>query len=124
MANALTPSRVTLSEAAIHLTRNVALKISEIFRLEDKDEISLYVCFCFIAYSKKRSTSPESVIVLFSPELLAKLFLLWTAKQSNKRSGTRLKTESETGERLLRHALPISLLILRKKNDCFAVYFY
>ena len=24
--------------------------------------------------------------------------------------------------RLLRHALPISLLILRKKTDCFAVY--
>ena len=52
-----------------------------------------------------------------------------TREQSNKRSGTRLKTESETGERrygrvrlarfarirLLRHALPISLLILRKK---------
>ena len=43
-------------------------------------------------------------------------------EQSNKRSGTRLKTESET-ERLarfarvtlVRHALPISLLILRKK---------
>ena len=49
---------------------------------------------------------------------------------SNKRSGTRLKTESETGERrygrvtlarfarvtLLRHALTISLLILRKKR--------
>ena len=51
MANALTPSRVTLSEAAIHLTRNVALKISEIFRLEDNDEISLYVLF--FAYSKK-----------------------------------------------------------------------
>ena len=48
----------------------------------------------------------------------------------NKRSGTRLKTESETGERrygrvrlarfarvtLLRHALTISLLILRKKR--------
>ena len=40
-----------------------------------------------------------------------------------KRSGTRLKKESETvneltgvwGSRLLRHALPISLLILRKK---------
>ena len=59
-----------------------------------------------------------------------------TREQSNERSGTRLKTESETGERrfslaflsrasrsrLLRHALPISLLILRKKNDCFAVY--
>ena len=38
-----------------------------------------------------------------------------TREQSNKRSGMRLKTESETGERLLRHALPISLLILRKK---------
>ena len=45
-------------------------------------------------------------------------------QQSNKRSGTRLKTESETGERqffslarvrLVRHVLPISLLILRKK---------
>ena len=60
-----------------------------------------------------------------------------TREQSNERSGTRLKTESETGERrfslaflsrasrsrLLRHALPISLLILRKKkNDCLAVY--
>ena len=38
-----------------------------------------------------------------------------TLEQSNKRSGMRLKTESETGERFLRHALPISLLILRKK---------
>ena len=46
-----------------------------------------------------------------------------TREQSNKRCGTRLKTESETGERLARfarlrilsHALPISLLILRKK---------
>ena len=65
-----------------------------------------------------------------------------TREHSNKRSGTRLKTESETGERrffllsphitphspygrvrlarfarvrLLSHALPISLLILRKK---------
>ena len=43
-----------------------------------------------------------------------------TSEQSNKRSGTRLKTESERLERfarmrLLRHALAISLLILRKK---------
>ena len=67
-----------------------------------------------------------------------------TREQSNKRSRTRLKTETQTGERrfflsphmpygrislahftrvrLLRHALPISLLILRKKTDCFAVY--
>ena len=54
-----------------------------------------------------------------------------TREQSNKRSGTRLKTESETGERgsvrlarfarvrLLRHAL---LILRRKKNDGFAVY--
>ena len=53
-----------------------------------------------------------------------------TREQSNKRSGMRLKTESETGERrsrrvtlarvrLLRHALPISLLILRKKATVF-----
>ena len=68
MANALIPSRVTLSEAAIHLTRKVALKISEIFRLEDNDEISLYVCFVFFfAYSKKQIDIPESVIVLFFP---------------------------------------------------------
>ena len=38
-----------------------------------------------------------------------------TQEQSNKRSGMSLKTESETGERRLCHALPISLLILRKK---------
>ena len=46
-----------------------------------------------------------------------------TREQSNKRSGTRVKTESETGARLARfvpaklllHALPISLLILRGK---------
>ena len=46
-----------------------------------------------------------------------------TREQSNRMSGTRLKTERETGERgsraslvrLLRHALPISFLILRKK---------
>ena len=36
-------------------------------------------------------------------------------EQSNKGSGTRLKTESETGEDL-RNALPISLLILRKNQ--------
>ena len=58
-------------------------------------------------------------------------------EQSNERSGTRLKTESESGEgrvrlarfarlRLLRHDLPISLLILRKKptvlqSNCIAV---
>ena len=50
-----------------------------------------------------------------------------TREQSNKRSGMRLKTESETGERrygrvrLLRHALPISFTDFEKKTDCFAV---
>ena len=59
-----------------------------------------------------------------------------TREQSNKRSGTRLKTESETGEsrlfffslsshahracearaRLLRHVLPISLLTVLRKT--------
>ena len=44
-----------------------------------------------------------------------------TREQSNKRSGTTLKTESQ---RLLRHSLPISLLILRKKTGCFTVYMF
>ena len=52
-----------------------------------------------------------------------------TREQSNKRCGTRLKTESVASGRLARfarvrllpHALPISLLILRKKTDSFAV---
>ena len=53
-----------------------------------------------------------------------------TPEQLNKRSGTRVKTGSKTGERrygrerlarfarvrLLRHALPLSLLVLRKKT--------
>ena len=43
-----------------------------------------------------------------------------TRELSNRRSGTRLGRFARV--RLLRHALPISLLILRKKTDCFAVY--
>ena len=44
-----------------------------------------------------------------------------TREQSNKRPGTRLKTESETGEGLARerHPLLISLLFLRGKNRLF-----
>ena len=80
MANALTPSTVTFSEAAIYLTRNVALKISEIFRLEDNDEISLYVFFFF--FFLKKIDIPESFILLFSPELLAKLSILKEVKLS------------------------------------------
>ena len=55
-----------------------------------------------------------------------------TREQSNKRSGARLKTESEHGRvritrfprlRLLRHSLPISLLILRK-NQQFDIFLH
>ena len=80
MANALTPSRVTLSEAAIHLTRNVALKISEIFRLEDNDEISLFFFFSF--FLKKDRHLRKASLYFFSPELLAKLFILKEVKPS------------------------------------------
>ena len=64
MANALTSSTVTFSEAAIKLTRDVALKISEIFRLEDNDEISLFVFF-FRVFQKKRSTSWKASLYFF-----------------------------------------------------------
>ena len=68
MANALTRSRVTLSEAAIHLTRNVALKISEIFRLEDNDEISLFFFFFFSRILKKGRHLRKASLYFFSPE--------------------------------------------------------
>ena len=65
---------------------------------------------------------PVSDVLVLQPKLDCKTLRTFTysstREQSNKRSGTRLKTESETGERrlrLLRYALPISLLILRKK---------
>ena len=57
-----------------------------------------------------------------------------TREQSNKRSGTRLKTESETHTPygrvrlarlarvgLLRHALPIFFTDFERKTDCFTV---
>ena len=64
MANALTPSTVTFPEAAMHLTRNVALKISEIFRLEDNDEISLSVFFSRIL---KKDRHPRKASLYFFP---------------------------------------------------------
>ena len=85
MANALTRSRVTLSEAAIHLTRNVALKISEIFRLEDNDEISLFFFFFFFFFLrilKKGRHLRKASLYFFPPELLAKLFILKEVKPS------------------------------------------
>ena len=73
----------------------------------------------------------ESTLGFVGPVLDCKTVRIFayssTREQSNKRCGTRLKTESETTPygrvrlarfariRLLRHALPISLLILRKK---------
>ena len=86
--------------------------LSVTWRAEDRKQqpiIDGKVCICF-----------------WTPMPLGSLpSLVLTRKQSNKRSGTRLKTESETGERphglvrlahfarvrLLRHALPISVLI-------------
>ena len=79
--------------------------------------------------------SPTLVVTAQNPEGLldcktVRIFAYSsTREQSKKRSGTRLKTDSEIGERrygrvrlarfarvrLLRHTLPISLLILRKK---------
>ena len=58
-----------------------------------------------------------------------------TLEQSNKRSGTRQKTESETGERpyglahfagvrLLRHALPISVLIFSGACNTSSVKYF
>ena len=47
-----------------------------------------------------------------------------TGEQSNKRPGTpyrRVRLARFARVTLLRHALPISLLILRKKTDCFSV---
>ena len=82
MANALTPSRVTLSEAAIHLTRNVALKIPEIFRLEDNDEISFSFFFFFSRILKKDRHLRKASLYFFPPELLAKLFILKEVKPS------------------------------------------
>ena len=67
MANALTPSTVTFSEAAIHLTRNVAFKISEIFRLEDNDEISLFVFFFFFSRILKKDRHPRKASLYFFP---------------------------------------------------------
>ena len=70
----------------------------------------------FVLYRGFGGTPPSNLPLLPS-----------TREQSNKRSGTRLKPESETGERRygrvrLARALPISLLIFRrKKPDCFAV---
>ena len=43
-------------------------------------------------------------------------------KQSNKRSGARLKTDSKTEERCVKQLLRYAKPILRKKDACFAVY--
>ena len=44
-----------------------------------------------------------------------------TREQSNKRSGTRLKTESETGDGTL-YGFTDFFTDFEKKTDCFAVY--
>ena len=69
----------------------------------------------------------------FSPGLDCKTVRIFayssTRKQSNKRSGTRLKTESETGETRYKYVFFLSRAPrfadffndLGKKTDCFAV---
>jgi len=74
MANALTPSTVTFSEAAIYLTRNVALKISEIFRLEDNDEISLYVFF--FSRTLKKDRHPGKLHCTFFARIISKVIYI------------------------------------------------
>ena len=95
---------------------------------------------------EKRTKPPSSPIYQLDCKTVHIFAYSSTREQSNKRSGTRLKTERRLGRdarffflsphspyglvrlgrfartRLLRHASLISLLILRKKTDCFAVY--
>ena len=47
----------------------------------------------------------------------------WSERTHCMENGQRVRLARFARLRLLRHALPISLLILRKKPDCFAVYF-
>ena len=90
-----------------------------------------------ITYSKAQSLKDTHIADYIDCKTVRIFAYSSTREQSNKRSRTRLKTETETGERrfslsphtpvgrvrlacfarvrLSRHALPISLLILRKK---------
>ena len=100
----------------------------------------------FKAFPVTSSYDPRDCCVTIDSKTVCIFAYSSSREESNKRSGTTLKTESKTGERrfrvslspptpygrvrlarfarvrLLPHALPISLLILRKKTDCFAVY--
>ena len=77
--------------------------------------------YCIIIEWKTNSTVQSQVMTGFSLDCKTICIFAYssTHEQSNKRSGTRLKTEMRLAcfapIRLLRHALPISLLILRKK---------
>ena len=102
-------------------------------RLQWWTKVLRQICICspFERYSllSPLSTPHTTLTRAFVDCNTVSTFACSSSEQSNGRSGTRLRTESETRERryghvrlasfarvrLLRHALPISLLILRKK---------
>jgi len=49
---------------------------------------------------------------------------VWNEAENRERDYGRVRLARYASARLLRHSSPISLLILRKKPDCFAVYFF
>ena len=82
--------------------------------------------FNWVNTVNKTKTRPIKYIILVYLDCkTVRILRIQVRASSQTRSGTRLKTESETGGcvrlarfaqvRLLRYALPISLLILRKK---------
>ena len=97
------------------------------FRKSGMRNISLAVPLIY--YWRKNEKSLNDPRLQNSPYFLR--IQVREPEQSDKRSGTRLKTESETGDQRLerrkrlrtrRVRLAISLLVFRKKPDCFAVY--
>ena len=83
---------------------------------------------------EKRTKPPSSPIYQLDCKTVHIFAYSSTREQSNKRSGTRLKTESETHTPygrvrlahlarvgLLRHALPIFFTDFERKTDCFTV---
>ena len=111
------------------MTRNVSLAIT--FTIWPYVEVSFSPLFSLLLIC------PLITFPLFFPSLSNVIVVCFldckivricaysgTCKQSNKRSGTRLRITHFARVRLLRHALPISILILREKTDCFEIYFF
>ena len=89
---------------------------------------SPYILSKFNPLNKDIFYGPLSVCITVDCKTVCIFAYSSTCEQSNKRSGTRQRTNiffplasHALRAREARHALPISLLILRKKSDCFAV---